>query len=76
MIEFDEAFDQDFLKRGDSFELAIPRWLAEHGGELTDYAFYKMGARYSYVFIGIDVKERKVVGILETPAPGNQTATR
>jgi len=75
-LDFKEAFDQDFLTRGDRFEQAIPRWLAEHGGQLSDYAFYEMGARYSYVFLGINVKERNVVGILDTPAPGNQTAAR
>jgi len=74
MIDFDEAFAQDFLKVGDRFEQAIPRWLAEHGGELGDYAFFQMSARYSYVFLGIDVAQRKIIGILGTPAPGNQEA--
>ena len=76
MIDLDEAFEQDYLQIGDRFEQAIPRWLAKHGGELSDYAFYQMGARYSYVFLGIEVEERKVVGILDTPAPGNQNASR
>ena len=74
MMDFDDAFDQDFLTVGDRFEQAIPRWLEEHGGEIDDYAFFQMGARYSYVFLGIDVKHREIVGILGTPAPGNQEA--
>ena len=73
-MDFDDAFDQDFLTVGDRFEQAIPRWLEEHGGEIDDYAFFQMGARYSYVFLGIDVKHREIVGILGTPAPGNQEA--
>jgi len=76
MVNVDEAFGQEYLKLGDRFEQAIPRWLAEHGGELADYGFYQMGARYSYVFLGIDIQKRKIVGILDTPAPGNETAAR
>jgi hypothetical protein len=76
MLDPAEAFEQNYLALGDRFEQAIPRWLSEHGGELSDYAFYLMGARYSYVFLGIHVQDRKIVGILDTPAPGNQTAAR
>jgi hypothetical protein len=74
-IDLKEAIEQDYLRAGDRFTHAIPRWLVKHGGTLNDYAFFLMGARYSYVFLGIDLKQRKVVGILDTPAPGNETAT-
>jgi len=76
MLDFDEAFEQDFLQLGDRSEQAIPRWLAEYGGTLSDYAFFQLGTRYSYAFLGFDVKARKVVGVLDTPAPGNETAAR
>jgi hypothetical protein len=46
----------------------VPRWLADHGGQIDDYAFYRFGARYQFIFIGVDKATHKVKGILTTPA--------
>jgi hypothetical protein len=47
----------------------IPRWLAEHGGSLEDYAFYRFGTRYQFIFVGVNKSTREVKGILTTPGP-------
>jgi hypothetical protein len=64
-----EAFDHDELRERDAQAEQIPAWLARHGGELTDYAFFPFATRYAYVFLGVSKAEERIVGLLRTPAP-------
>jgi hypothetical protein len=48
---------------------ALVRWVADHGGSLSDYRFFHFGARYVYAYLGFDAKTGQFVGYLNTPAP-------
>jgi hypothetical protein len=68
-VDLDDAFPIDELRDRDQETGQIPLWLADNGGALEDYAFYPFGARYEYVFLGIDRRDRQIKGLLRTPAP-------
>lgn len=64
-----EAFGYAALRERDAKAQQIPGWLARHGGELDDYAFFPFATRYAYVFLGVSRAEERIVGLLRTPAP-------
>lgn len=53
--------DEDYGKLAD--------WQAEHPGELSDYAFFPLGTRYKYLFIGYKREPLEYAGLLYTPGP-------
>jgi hypothetical protein len=64
-----EAHHAKELEDRDRDSHALPRWLAEHGGEIGDYGFYLFGARYAYCYLGFDAKRERLLGLLPVPAP-------
>jgi hypothetical protein len=68
-VNVDGAFAVDELRDRDRETQQIPVWLEQHGGELSDYAFFPMSTRYAYVFLGFHKTEQTFLGILNTPAP-------
>ena len=68
-VNLDEAFPMNELQDRDQETEQIPLWLADNGGALEDYAFYPFGARYEYIFVGIDRRDGQIKGLLRTPAP-------
>jgi hypothetical protein len=64
-----EAYGLIELEERDWEHRAIPAWLAAHGGELSDYAFYPYGARYRYTFIGYHKGHKDPAGLLDLDAP-------
>ena len=63
-----EAFDVQELRDRDT-EGKIDTWLAEHGGELSDYAFFPIHSRYERSFVAIRAADREFVGVLDVAAP-------
>jgi hypothetical protein len=49
---------------------AVSVWLTEHGGALSDYRFYRYGARYKEALVAFHVPDNAFVGMLALPAPG------
>jgi len=47
----------------------LDRWLKEHGGSVSDYAFIPIHSRYRDSFVGIRKSDRSFVDILEVPPP-------
>ena len=64
-----DAFDYAALKDRDQELNDIPRFLAEHGGELEDYRFYPLATRYQYFFLGFHSDDNRLAGLLRTPGP-------
>ncbi|MDA1076036.1 MAG: hypothetical protein O3A63_14930, partial [Proteobacteria bacterium] len=69
-LNFDkDPYPNDRILDRDRDTQDVPRWLAEHGGTLEDYAFYRFGTRYRFIFIGADRATHRIKGILKTPGP-------
>ncbi len=47
----------------------IADWKAQHPGAMEDYAFFPLGTRYKYLFIGYHRDTLKYAGLLYTPGP-------
>jgi hypothetical protein len=45
----------------------VSEWLARHGGAVDDYAFFRFGARYGYLVLGVSRVDGRVAGLLKTP---------
>jgi hypothetical protein len=65
-----EAYPLTQLQDQDREAKLIDAWLEKHGGTLADYEFFPIGTRYAFTFLGFDSNERKMLGLLGTPAPG------
>ncbi len=68
-----EAFDPRELRNLDA-EDHLDRWADRHDGNVADYAFFPFGARYGYVFLGVERETGRIVGMLDVPrlqAPEN-----
>ena len=74
------AFDDSQLLLEDAYPLEKIRerdvkfgkledWRAEHPGPLEDYAFFPLGTRYKYLFIGYRREPLEYAGLLYTPGP-------
>lgn len=71
-----EAFDtQDLQKRDPGL---LDDWVDRHGGSLADYAFFPFGARYGYIFLGVERESGELVGVLDIPrlTPGMEPEQR
>lgn len=44
-------------------------WIEQHGGDVSDHAFFPLGTRYKYQFLAIDKPTREILGVLDIPAP-------
>lgn len=63
------AHDQEDLVDRDQETNDIPRFLEAHGGELSDYRFYPLNTRYTYLFLGYRKDNNQFAGLLKTPGP-------
>jgi len=68
-LVLDDAYSLEFIRERDIEYGHIAKWQAEHPGELEDYAFFPLGARYSYLFIGFRREPLEHAGLLYTPGP-------
>lgn len=68
-IDLSDSYDYEDLEKRDEHVGEIPRWLVQHGGKLADYAFYPLGTRYEYIFVGYSRDNRELLGLLRTPGP-------
>jgi hypothetical protein len=68
-IDADEARPIDEITDQDRDSNALQSWLADHGGTVDDYRFFRYGARYAYCYLGFDSKTTQFAGLLEVPAP-------
>lgn len=62
------AMDPTELVERDRYNNLAP-WLAKYGGDLADYAFFPIHARYRDAFIGVSRATGEFVGIVEIPPP-------
>lgn len=62
------AMDPAELVERDRYNNLAP-WLAKYGGDLADYAFFPIHARYRDAFIGVSRATGEFVGIVEIPPP-------
>jgi hypothetical protein len=67
-LAIDGGVDPALLRERD-LKGEIPRWLEAQGGELTDYAFVPFATRFNNFFLAIRLSDRKVIGLLDVPAP-------
>jgi len=61
-----EALQTEQLERHEAATGDLTRWLADHGGSTEDYDFFRFGARYGYLILGVDRRGR-ILGPLATP---------
>jgi len=61
-----EALSADWLAEHESTTGDITAWLAAHGGSIDDYDFFRFGARYAYLVLGIR-HDGQILGVLKTP---------
>lgn len=68
-----EAFDTTELQKR-SPDL-LEDWVERHDGKLQDYAFFPFGARYGYIFLGVERASGELAGVLDIPrlVPGKPT---
>lgn len=80
LTELYVPFDESQLVVADAYPLKnirerdieygkIADWQAEHPGEMEDYAFFPLGTRYKYMFIGYRREPLEYAGLLHTPGP-------
>ena len=71
--ELAQAFSLDAIRKKDAAHGFLEKWIAEHGGELEGYAFFPLGTRYNYLFMGFDRSSARFVGLLKTPGIQKQS---
>ena len=64
-----DAYPLENIKKRDEGHGKLPQWQAEHPGALEDYAFFPLGTRYKYLFIGYKREPLEYAGLLYTPGP-------
>lgn len=64
-----DAFDLSNIVLRDEEHGHLVDWQQTNGGELEDYAFFPLGGRYKYLFIGYQREPVTEVGLLHTPGP-------
>ena len=69
MEELPRAYALDKIRQRDADVGALQAWQAEHPGQLEDYAFFPLGTRYRYIFIGFRRSDASFAGLLATPGP-------
>ena len=65
--ELEREFPLDQIRKKDAGIGYLEQWQQEHPGALEDYAFFPLGTRYSYIFIGFERSSARLVGLLKTP---------
>ncbi|MDP6376809.1 MAG: hypothetical protein QF921_12085 [Pseudomonadales bacterium] len=64
----EHAYSLDEIRERDQETQVLPVWLAQHGGEASDYRYYPFGTRYSYAFLAMS-KDTAMVDLLDVPGP-------
>ena len=65
----DDARDVALIEKREGGAEAIALWLAEHGGAISDYAFYTYSTRYVFRYIGYRRATGEQVGFLAIKPP-------
>jgi hypothetical protein len=47
----------------------LANWQVDHPGAIEDYAFFPLGTRYNYLFMGFHRDSLEFSGLLRTPGP-------
>lgn len=68
-LNIKDAYPLDNIRQRDVEYGRIADWQAEHPGAMEDYAFFPMGTRYKYIFIGYRREPLEYAGLLHTPGP-------
>jgi len=68
-IVLEDAYPLENIRRRDEDYGFLGDWQAEHKGALEDYAFFPLGTRYKYLFIGYQREPLEYRGLLYTPGP-------
>lgn len=61
-----EALSPAWLTAHESKTGDLSAWLARYGGNMGDYDFFRFGARYGYLVLGVN-QDGEILGVLDTP---------
>lgn len=61
-----EALGREALQERERETGDLSAWLARHGGDADDYAFFRFGARYQYLILGVSRADGRIVGLMDT----------
>lgn len=61
-----EALDSAALQKREQRTGDVSSWLRRHGGQIDDYAFFRFGARYQYLILGVSRANGDIVGLMDT----------
>ncbi|HEX7036174.1 MAG TPA: hypothetical protein VF210_10390 [Pseudomonadales bacterium] len=61
-----EALTAEALQEREQRTGDVSAWLARHGGNIDDYAFFRFGARYQYLILGLSRADGRIVGLMDT----------
>ena len=64
-----DEYPLEKIRRRDEDYGLLADWQKEHAGPLEDYAFFPLGTRYKYLFIGYKREPLVHAGLLYTPGP-------
>lgn len=68
-IVLEDAYPLENIQLRDEEYGKLADWQAQHPGPLEDYAFFPLGTRYKYLFIGYQREPLEEAGLLYTPGP-------
>ena len=68
-IVLKDAYPLDNIRIRDEDYGELDNWQAQHEGPLEDYAFFPLGTRYKYLFMGYRREPLERAGLLYTPGP-------
>lgn len=68
-LNLKEAYPLENIRQRDVEFGNIIEWQADNPGAMEDYAFFPLGTRYKYLFIGYRREPLEYAGILYTPGP-------
>jgi len=68
-IVLEDAYPLENIRTRDEEFGFLEVWQKEHAGPLEDYAFFPLGTRYKYLFIGYSREPIEHKGLLYTPGP-------
>jgi len=68
-IVLSDEYPLEKIRQRDEEYGLLADWQREHAGPLEDYAFFPLGTRYKYLFIGYKREPLEHTGLLYTPGP-------
>lgn len=61
-----EPLSEADLERREETTGDVSAWLADHGGSIGDYSFFRFGARYGNLILGLSRRDGSITGLMDT----------